>query len=48
MSSSPCDMSMEDHAMAWWIEKGYVIPSPDSLEWAEMYAKWVDFAFDDL
>lgn len=48
MSSDPADMSMEDHAMAWWIGKGFVIPSPNSIEWEEMYAEWVDFAFSDM
>ncbi len=41
-------MSMEEHAMLWWIEKGYTIPSPDSIEWEEMYAEWVDFAFKGI
>ncbi len=48
MDKDPNDMSFKEHAIAWWIEKGYIIPLPDSPEWEEMYAEWVDFAFKDM
>ena len=40
------DMTMSEHAEAWHKENGGQIPTRDTLEWDEMYQKWVEFAFD--
>jgi hypothetical protein len=42
------EMTLAQHAEAWWREQGEKVPSPDTKEWDEMYAKWVAFAFADF
>ena len=41
-------MTLADHAEAWWIEQGNEVPKKDTKGWENMYLKWVDFAFRDL
>ena len=48
MNDNPETMSMENHAITWWTEKGYDIPPIDSAEWEITYSKWVNFAFERL
>ena len=38
---------MNDHALAWYAEKGIRIPD-DPAEWDEMFNKWVEWAFSDF
>ncbi len=45
MNQDPSKMTMQEHAIAWWTEKGHDIPALDSSEWERMYSEWVDFAF---
>ena len=42
------ELTLADHAEAWWREKGNTIPPRDSDEWKKMYESWVEWAFSDL
>ena len=42
------ELTLADHAEAWWLEKGNTIPPRDSDEWKKMYEAWVEWAFSDL
>ena len=46
MNDNPETMTFEEHAIAWWAEKGYDIPNLDSVEWEIMYEGWVEYAFE--
>ncbi len=48
MNQNPDTMTMKEHAIEWWREQGHEIPDLDSPEWERMYAKWVDFAFQNM
>jgi len=39
------EMTLADHAKAWWKEQGHTIPEKETEEWDEMYGKWVNYAF---
>jgi hypothetical protein len=39
------EMTLADHAEAWWQEQGNVVPARDTPEWQSMYEAWIDFAF---
>ena len=41
-------MTLEEHAIAWWQEKGAEIPPLDSAEWKRMYEEWAVWAFSNL
>ena len=46
---SPHDeMTLADHAEAWWKEKGNTVPDKHTIEYNEMYEKWHAFAFSDF
>ena len=38
-------LSLEDHAVLWWVRRGVEIPPLDSPAWEEMYRQWVEYAF---
>ena len=42
------EMTLADHAEAWWREQGKEVPSRDTDEWQAMYETWVAWAFADL
>jgi hypothetical protein len=42
------EMTLADHAEAWWREKGKTVPPRDTAEWQAMYETWVEWAFFDL
>ena len=39
------ELSLEDHAVLWWVGRGAEIPPLDSSAWEEMYRQWVEYAF---
>lgn len=39
------DVTMAEHAEAWWSEKGRKVPRRDTMAWNDMYQKWVNYAF---
>jgi hypothetical protein len=41
-------MTLADHADAWWREQGKEVPSRDTAEWQQMYEAWATWAFADL
>ena len=42
------EMTLADHAEAWWREQGNEVPARDSNQWQKMYETWVEWAFADL
>lgn len=40
------EMTLADHAEAWWSEKGRKVSDRTTKAWAKMYEKWIDYAFD--
>ncbi len=44
----PGELTLGDHAEAWWREQGKVVSQRETPEWKEMYEKWVNFAFSDM
>ncbi len=42
------ELTLADHAEAWWREKGNTIPPRGTDEWQKMYETWVEWAFSDL
>lgn len=46
---NPDNMTLADHAEAWWAEQGKAVPSNrESPEWQKMYLAWHTFAFKDF
>jgi hypothetical protein len=39
------EKTLADHAEEWAKEKGEEVPVRDSIEWSEMYQRWIEFAF---
>ena len=42
------EMTLADHAEAWWSKQGNIVPARETSEWTTMYEKWVEFAFADF
>ena len=42
------EMTLADHAEAWWKEQGNEVPPRGTNEWQQMYEAWVEWAFADL
>ena len=42
------EMTLADHAEAWWKEQGKIVPPIDTPEYEEMYQRWHTFAFQDF
>jgi hypothetical protein len=42
------EMTMADHAEAWWKEQGNEIPKKGTKEWNEMFLKWHTYAFQEI
>ena len=43
--STQDNMTMADHAEAWWRESGRQVPAADTPEWEAMYEQWIAYAF---
>lgn len=39
------EMTLADHAEAWWKEQEKTVPERGTGEWDKMYAEWIDYAF---
>lgn len=39
------NMTLRDHAEAWWTEQGKNVPPHNTLAWHRMYRKWINYAF---
>ena len=39
------DVTLAEHAEAWWSEKGRKVPRRGTKAWGNMYQSWVDYAF---
>jgi hypothetical protein len=42
------EMTLAEHAEAWWRKKGKRVPRRDTKAWQRMYETWVEWAFSDL
>jgi hypothetical protein len=42
------DMTLEEHAEAWWKEQGKIVPARGTSEHDAMYKAWCSFAFKDF
>ena len=42
------EMTLGDHAEAWWREQGKEVPPRDTNQWMTMYESWVVWAFGNL
>ncbi len=42
------EMTLADHAEAWWQEQGKRVPRQDTKAWRKMYERWVAWAYSDL
>ncbi len=38
-------MTLAEHAEAWWSETGNAVPAADTPEYEAMYAAWIEYAF---
>ena len=48
MSKQFPEITLSDHAEAWWREKGNIVPEKNTQEWEKMYALWVEYAFETI
>ena len=48
MAKDSNNMTLAEHAEAWWSEQGNTVPPVDTTAWDEMYRKWHEFAFADF
>ena len=48
MSKQFPEITLSDHAEAWWREKGNIVPEKNTQEWEKMYALWVEYAFKTI
>lgn len=44
----PYDMTLAQHAEAWWTEQGKTVPPAGTPAWTKMYEEWHAFAFADF
>ncbi len=42
------ELTLADHAEAWYREQGNAVPAKGTPEWSEMYLLWHAFAFRDF
>ena len=42
------EMTLAEHAEAWWREQGKDVPPRGTAQWRTMYETWVEWAFSDL
>jgi hypothetical protein len=42
------ELTLADHAEAWWTEQGNPLPPRSSVAWTTMYEVWIDYAFAGL
>jgi len=38
--------TLADHAEEWMKDEGFSIPERNTKEWNDLYAKWINYAFD--
>lgn len=48
MATTKKNMTLADHAEAWWKEQGNTVPPKGSDAYNEMYEKWAKMAFKDF
>ncbi len=48
VNSKGSEMTLADHAEAWWRGTGRAVPGRETPEWHEMYKRWHGFAFADF
>jgi hypothetical protein len=41
-------MTFSEHAEAWWIKQGKLVPPEETYEWDKMYEEWINFAFEGI
>lgn len=39
------ELTLAQHAEAWWNEQGKTVPPSNTPEWEAMYEKWIEYAF---
>jgi len=39
------DVTLGEHAEAWWSEQGRKVPRRNTKAWNNMYGNWVNYAF---
>lgn len=42
------DPTLADYAELWCKDQGIPVPEREAPEWAEMYERWIDYAFADF
>ena len=42
------ELTLADHAEAWWVEQGNPRPQRGTAAWETMYKLWIEFAFADF
>jgi hypothetical protein len=42
------ELTLADHAEAWWREQGKRVPRRDTASWQKMYETWAKWAFADM
>ena len=42
------ELTLAEHAEAWWREQGNRVPRRDTARWRKMYEAWAEWAFADL
>lgn len=45
---NPDDITLAEHAEAWWKEKGKKVPTKGTKEWKKMYETWANWAFSNM
>ena len=41
-------MTLAEHAEAWWREQGKEVPDRETSAWQEMYEQWIEYAFAEF
>jgi hypothetical protein len=47
-TKTPAEMTLAEHAEAWWTEQNKQVPDRQTEAWKEMYRQWIEFAFSEL
>lgn len=42
------EMTLAEHAEAWWAEQGKIVPIKGTPEYMVMYETWTEWAFSDF
>ena len=46
--NNTADLTLTDHAEAWYKEQGNTIPQRYSEGWWAMYENWIEYAFEEI